>query len=90
MKEVHTKIIIDFTFNDRGVKVESNCNLKGLNHLQKSFVTLISDRIRDVIKDADFKNETRCNETRCRDLDKIDNMLDELIDELIKKLEKRR
>lgn len=85
MKEVHTKIVIDFTFNDRGVKVESNCNLKGLNHLQKSFVTLISNRIRDVIKDADFNNETRC-----RDLDKIDNMLDELIDDLIKRLEKRR
>ena len=85
MKEVHTKIIIDFTFNDRGVKVESNCNLKGLNHLQKSFVTLISDRIHDVIKDADYKNETRC-----RDLDKLDNALDELIDELIKKLEKIR
>ena len=85
MKEVHTKIIIDFTFNDRGVKVESKSNLKGLNHLQKSFVTLISDRIRDVIKDADFKNETRC-----RDLDKLDNMLDELIDDLFKSLEKRR
>lgn len=85
MKEVHTKIIIDFTFNDRGVMVKSNCNLKGLNHLQKSFVNLISDRIRDVIKDADFKNEIRC-----RDLDKIDNMLDELIDDLFKRLEKRR
>ena len=85
MKEVHTKIIIDFTFNDRGVKVESNCNLKGLNHLQKSFVNLISDRIRDVIKDADFKNETRC-----RDLDKFDDMLNELIDDLFKRLEKRR
>ena len=85
MKEVHTKIIIDFTFNDRGVTVKSNCNLKGLNHFQKSFVTLISDRIRDVIK-----NETRCNETRCRDLDKLDNMLDELIDDLFKRLEKRR
>ena len=85
MKEVHTKIVIDFNFNDEGVRVESHCNLKGLNHLQKSFVTLISNRIRDVIKDADFKNETRC-----RDLDKIDNMLDELIDDLIKRLEKRR
>lgn len=85
MKEVHTKIIIDFNFNDKGVTVESNCNLKGLNHLQKSFVTLISDRIRDVIKDADFKNETRC-----RDLDKIDNLLDDLIDDLFKRLEKRK
>lgn len=85
MKEVHTKIIIDFNFNDEGVRIESNCNLKGLNHLQKSFVTLISDRIRDVIKDVNFKNETRC-----RDLDKIDNMLDELIDDLFKRLEKRR
>ena len=65
-------------------------NLKGLNHLQKSFVSLISDRIRDVIKDADFKNETRCYETRCRDLDKIDYMLDDLIDDLFKRLEKRR
>lgn len=85
MKEVHTKIVIDFNFNDRGVTVKSNCNLKGLNHLQKLFVTLISDRIRDVIKDADFKNETRC-----RDLDKFDNMLDDLIDDLFKRLEKRR
>ena len=85
MKEVHTKIVIDFNFNDRGVTVKSNCNLKGLNHLQKSFVTLISDRIRDVIEDTDFNNETRC-----RDLDKIDNMLDELIDDLFKRLEKRR
>lgn len=85
MKEVHTKIVIDFNFNDRGVTVKSNCNLKGLNHLQKSFVTLISDRISDVIKDADFKNETRF-----RDLDKIDNMLDELIDDLFKRLEKRK
>lgn len=84
MKEVHTKIIIDFTFNDKGVKVESNCNLKGLDPLQKSFVTLISDGIRDVIKDANFKNETRC-----RDLDKFDNMLDDLIDDLLKRLEKR-
>ena len=90
MKEVHTKIVIDFNFNDRGVTVKSNCNLKGLNHLQKSFVTLISDRINDIIKDADFKNETRCNETRCRDLDKLDNMLDDLIDDLFKRLEKRR
>ena len=85
MKEVHTKIIIDFNFNDDGVRIESNCNLKGLNHLQKSFVNLISNRIRDVIKDADFKNESRC-----RDLDKLDNMLDELIDDLFKRLEKRR
>lgn len=85
MKEVHTKIVIDFNFNDEGVRIESNCNLKGLNHLQKSFVTLISDRIRDVIKDVNFKNETRC-----RDLDKIDNMLDELIDDLFKRLEKRK
>lgn len=85
MKEVHTKIVIDFNFNDRGVTVKSNCNLKGLNHLQKSFVTLISDRISDVIKDADFKNETRC-----RDLDKFDNMLDDLIDDLFKRLEKRK
>ena len=90
MKEVHTKIVIDFNFNDRGVTVKSNCNLKGLNHLQKSFVILISDRIRDVIEDTDFKNETRCNETRCRDLDKLDNMLDDLIDDLFKRLEKRR
>lgn len=88
MKEVHTKIVVDFNFNNEGVMIESKSNLKGLNHLQRSFVNLISDRIRDVIKDIDFKNETRCNETRCRDLDKIDNMLDELIDELIKKLEK--
>lgn len=80
MKEVHTKIIIDFNFNDKGVTVESNCNLKGLNHLQKSFVILISDRIRDVIKDADFKNKTRC-----RDLDKLDNILDDLFEELKKK-----
>ena len=85
MKEVHTKIVIDFNFNDRGVTVKSNCNLKGLNHLQKSFVTLISDRIRDVIEDAEFKNETRC-----RDLDKLDNMLDDLLDDLFKRLEKRR
>lgn len=85
MKEVHTKIIIDFNFNDKGVMIESNCNLKGLNHLQKSFVTLISDRIRDVIKDVNFKNETRF-----RDLDKIDNMLDDLIDDLFKRLEKRK
>ena len=87
MKEVHTKIIIDFTFNDRGVKVESNYNLKGLNHLQKSFVTLISDRICAVIKDADFKNETRC-----RDLDsdrskhdRLDKIIDDLFEELKKK-----
>ena len=85
MKEVHTKIVIDFNFNDKGVKVKSNCNLKGLNHFQRSFVTLISDRISDVIKDADFKNETRC-----RDLDKLDNILDDLIDELFKKVEKRK
>ena len=85
MKEVHTKIIVDFNFNDRGVTVKSNCNFKGLNHLQRSFVTLISDRIRDVIEDADFNNETRC-----RDLDKIDNILDDLIDDLFKRLEKRR
>lgn len=83
MKEVHTKIIIDFNFNDKGVMVKSNCNLKGLNHLQKSFVTLISDRISDVIKDVDFKNETRC-----RDLDKLDrlnNLIDDLFEELKKK-----
>ena len=85
MKEVHTKIVVDFNFNNKGVRIESNCNLKGLNHLQKSFVTLISDRIRDVIEDADFNNETRC-----RDLDKIDNILDDLIDDLFKRLEKRR
>ena len=85
MKEVHTKIIIDFNFNDDGVRIESNCNLKGLNHLQKSFVNLISNRIRDVIKDADFKNESRC-----RDLDKLYNMLDDLIDDFFKRLEKRR
>ena len=85
MKEVHTKIVIDFNFNDRGVTVKSNCNLKGLNPLQKSFVTLISNRIRDVIKDADFNNETRC-----RDLDKFDKMIDEIIDDLFKRLEKRR
>ena len=85
MKEVHTKIVIDFNFNDKGVIIKSNCNLKGLNHLQKSFVTLISDRIRDVIKDADFKNVTRCNETRYRDLDKLNNMLDDLFNELKKK-----
>lgn len=88
MKEVHTKIIIDFIFNDKGVMIESNSNLKGLNHLQKSFVTLIYNRICDVIKDADFKNETRCNETRCRDLDKLDrlnNLIDDLFEELKKK-----
>lgn len=85
MKEVHTKIVLDFNFNDKGVRVESNCNLKGLNPLQKSFVTLIYNRICDVIKDADFKNETRC-----RDLDKFDNMLDDLIDDLFKRLEKRK
>ena len=85
MKEVHTKIVLDFTFNDKGVRIESDCNLKGLDPLQKSFVTLISNRIRDVIKDADFKNETRC-----RDLDKLDNMLDDLIDDFFKRLEKRR
>ena len=39
---------------------------------------------RDVIKDAEFKNETRC-----RDLDKLDNMLDDLSDDLFKRLEKR-
>lgn len=85
MKEVHTKIVLDFNFNDKGERIESNCNLKGLDPLQKSFVTLIYNRIRDVIKDADFKNETRC-----RDLDKIDNMLDDLIDDLLKRLEKRK
>lgn len=87
MKEVHTKIVLDFTFNDRGVKIESNCNLKGLNHLQKSFVTLISNRIRDVIKDADFKNETRCidlDSDRSKH-DRLDNILDDLFEELKKK-----
>ena len=87
MKEVHTKIVLDFNFNDEGVRIESNCNLKGLNHLQKSFITLIYNRICDVIKDADFKNETRC-----RDLDsdrskhdRLDNILDDLFNELKKK-----
>lgn len=87
MKEVHTKIIIDFNFNDEGVMIEANSNLKDLNHLQKSFVTLISNRIRDVINDVKFKNETRC-----RDLDsdrskhdRLDNILDDLFEELKKK-----
>ena len=87
MKEVHTKIIVDFNFNDEGVMIESNSNLKGLNHLQKSFVTLIYNRICAVIKDADFKNKTRC-----RDLDsdrskhdRLDKILDDLFDELKKK-----
>ena len=87
MKEVHTKIVLDFNFNDKGVRIESNCNLKGLNHLQKSFITLIYNRICDVINDADFKNKTRC-----RDLDsdrskhdRLDNILDDLFEELKKK-----
>ena len=87
MKEVHTKIIVDFNFNDKGVMIESNSNLKGLNHLQKSFVTLIYNRICDVIKDADFKNETRCvdlDSDRSKH-DRLDNILDELFEELKKK-----
>ena len=85
MKEVHTKMVLDFNFNDEGVRIESNCNLNGLNHLQKSFITLICNRIWDVIKDVNFNNETRY-----RDLDKFDNMLDDLIDVSFKRLEKRR
>lgn len=87
MKEVHTKIVIDFNFNDKGVMIESNSNLKGLNHLQKSFVTLIYNRICDVIKDADFKNEPRCvdlDSARSK-LDRLDNLLDDLFEELKKK-----
>ena len=87
MKEVHTKIIIDFTFNDRGVKVESNCNFKGLNHLHKSFITLIYNRICDVIKDADFKNKTRCidlDSNRSKH-DRLDKIIDDLFEELKKK-----
>ena len=82
MKEVHTKIVIDFNFKNEGVMIKSNCNLKGLNHLQKSFVTLISDKIRDVIEDTDFKNETRCRDL---DSDRLDNILDDLFEELKKK-----
>ena len=84
MKEVHTKIIIDFNFNDKGVMIESNSNLKGLNHLQKSFVRLIYNRISDAINDVNFKNEPRC-----RDLDndrskydRLNNLLDDLFEEL--------
>lgn len=87
MKEVHTKIVIDFNFNDEGVMIESNSNLKGLNHLQKSFVTLIYNRICDVIKDADFKNETRCvdlDSDRSKH-DRLDNILNDLVEELKKK-----
>ena len=87
MKEVHTKIVLDFNFNDEGVRIESNCNLKGLNHLQKSFITLIYNRICDVIKDADFKNKTRCvdlDSDRSKH-DRLDNILDDLFNELKKK-----
>lgn len=87
MKEVHTKIVIDFNFNDKGVVIESHCNLKGLNHLQKSCINLINDRIRDVIKDADFKNETRCvdlDSDRSK-RDRLDKIIDDLFNELKKK-----
>lgn len=88
MKEVHTKIVLDFNFNDKGVRIESNCNLNGLNPLQKSFVTLISNRIRDVLSDTD---PNKIN-IRCIDLDsdrskydKLDNILNDLFKELKKK-----
>ena len=87
MKEVHTKIVLDFNFNDKGVGIESNCNLKGLNHLQKSFITLIYNRICDVIKDADFKNKTRCidlDSNRSKH-DRLDKIIDDLFEELKKK-----
>ena len=87
MKEVNTKIVIDFNFDKNGVNIQSTSNLKGLDVMQKSFVTLIYNRICDVIKDADFKDETRC-----RDLDnerskhdRLDNILDDLFEELKKK-----
>lgn len=81
MKEVHTKIVIDFNFNKNGVDIQTTSNVKGLDVMQKAFITLIYNRICDVLKDADpIKNKTRC-----RDLDKLDNILDDLIEELKKK-----
>ena len=86
MKEVHTKIVIDFTFNKNGVDIQTTSDVKELDVMQKAFITLIYNRICDVLKDADpIKNKTRC-----RDLDKLDNMLDDLIDDLFKRLEKRK
>lgn len=84
MKEVHTKIVIDFTFNKNGVNIETTSDVKKLDVMQRAFITLIYNRICDVLKDADpIKNKTRL-----RDLDKLDNMLDDIIDDLFKRLEK--
>lgn len=56
--------------------------------MQKAFITLIYNRICDVIKDADPIKAT----TRCVDLDsdrskhdRLDNILDDLFEELKKK-----
>ena len=88
MKEVHTKIVIDFNFNKNGVDIQTTSNVKGLDVMQKAFITLIYNRIRDVIKDADPIKAT----TRCIDLDsdrskhdRLDDILDDLFEELKKK-----
>lgn len=92
MKEVHTKIIIDFNFKDSGVAIEITGNKNGLDPLQKSFVTLIFNRVCDVINDVNYNYI----KSRYRDLDidinkkDLDNILDKLIDDLFKKLEKRK
>lgn len=88
MKEVHTKIVIDFNFNKNGVDIQSRSNVKGLDVMQKAFITLIYNRITDVLRDAD-PNKVNI---RCRDLDsdrskydRLDKIIDDLFDELKKK-----
>lgn len=41
MKEVHTKIVIDFNFNKNGVNINTTSNVKELDVMQKAFITVI-------------------------------------------------
>ena len=81
MKEVHTKIVIDFNFNKNGVDIRSTSNVKDLDVMQKAFITLIYNRIRSVLSDADPNKVNN----RCIDLDsdgsKYDR-LDKIIDDV--------
>lgn len=88
MKEVHTKIVIDFNFNKNGVNINTTSNVKELDVMQKAFITVIYNRIRDVLSDTD---PNKIN-IRCIDLDsdrskydKLDNILNDLFKELKKK-----
>lgn len=88
MKEVHTKIVINFNFNKNGVDIKTTSNVKGLDVMQKAFITLIYNRINDVVRDADPNKVNN----RCIDLDsdrskyeRLDKIIVDLFDELKKK-----